>query len=154
MHTRPARTVSVSVGRSPDAVYRYLADPHHLPEWAPGFATSVHKETSVQQKPARASSGHRDGAAHKERWIVETADGAFAIAFAPHNRFGVVDHRVTSDDGLDAINPMRVIANSDGAEVLFTLFQPAGATDDEFQRDLAVVESDLQTLKRVLEGRG
>jgi len=133
MTTRPARTVSVSVDRPPDAVYKYLVDPHHLPEWAPGFATAVHRE------PAG--------------WMVETNDGRFGIAFAPHNRFGVVDHRVTSDDGLDAMNPMRVIANGSGSEVLFTLFHPAGTDDAAFERDLAVVESDLVRLKQVLENR-
>lgn len=132
MNSRPARTVSVSVDRDPYAAYEYISDPRHLPDWAPGFAKSVHQEG--------------DG------WVVETADGTVGIAFVPENRLGVVDHRVTGDDGLDGLNPMRVIANGDGSEVLFTLFQPSGTPDDQFQRDLSLVESDLQTLKRVLEG--
>ncbi|QTE28270.1 SRPBCC family protein [Pengzhenrongella sicca] len=131
MTTRPARTVSVSIDRAPDAVYRYLVDPHHLPTWAPGFATAVHRE------PAG--------------WVAETAGGRFQVAFAPHNRFGVVDHRVTSDDGVDDTNPMRVIANGTGSEVLFTLFHPVGADDAAFEATLAVVASDLRTLKGVLE---
>lgn len=133
MNTRPAATVSASVDRPPDVVYRYLMDPHHLPEWAPGFATAVHRES--------------------EGWIVETAAGRFGISFAARNRWGVLDHRVTSDDGLDAVNPMRVIPNGDGCEVLFTLFRAADSGDAQFARDLAVVESDLQTLKHVLESR-
>lgn len=127
----PARTVSVSVDHPPDAVYRYLADPHHLPEWAPGFAASVHRDA--------------------KGWVVETAAGRFGIKFAPHNRLGVVDHRVTSADGLDAVNPMRVIANGSGSEVLFTLFRPEGTDDARFEHDVALVESDLETLKRVLD---
>jgi len=46
---------------------------------------------------------------------------------------------------------MRVIANGDGAEVLFTLFQSPGVADDQFRRDVELVESDLQTLKGLLE---
>jgi hypothetical protein len=129
-----ARTVSVSVLRDPDAVHEYLSDPRNLPDWAPGFAKSVREEGGG--------------------WVVETADGTVRIAFVPDNRLGVVDHRVTGEGGLDVLNPMRVIANGDGAEVLFTLFQPAGMADARFQRDLGLVESDLQTLKRVLEGGG
>lgn len=131
MTPRPASTVSVSVRRDPRVVYEYVSDPRNLPEWAPGFARSVREED--------------DG------WIVETADGPARIAFAPDNTLGVVDHRVIGDGELDVLNPMRVIANGNGAEVLFTLFQLEGATDDQFQRDLGLVTSDLQTLKRLLE---
>lgn len=133
MTSRPARTVSISVDRSPDVVYTYLADPRHLPDWAPGFARSVHEQA--------------DG------WVVETAAGPMRIEFAPANSLGVVDHRVTSDDGLDSVNPMRVIGNGDGSEVLFTLFWPAGIAAEKFQHDLDLVEADLEALKRVLEGR-
>ena len=133
MTSRPARTVSISVDRAPDVVYTYLTDPRHLPGWAPGFARSVHEQG--------------DG------WVVETTAGPMRIEFAPANGFGVVDHRVTSDDGLDSVNPMRVIGNGDGSEVLFTPFWPAGIAVEEFQRDLDRVEADLRALKRVLEGR-
>lgn len=132
MPTMPARTVSVSIDRDPGAVYRYICDPRNLPEWAPVFAKAVRKD--------------QDG------WVVETADGLVRIAFASDNTLGVVDHRVSNDSGLDVVNPMRIIANADGAEVLFTLFHPPGVVDDEFRRDLGLVEADLQTLRRVLEG--
>lgn len=85
--------------------------------------------------------------------MVETADGPVRIAFAPKNGFGVLDHRIMGDDGLDVLSPMRVIVN-DGSEVLFTLFHREGMTDDEFSRDLALVESDLLTLRRLLEDDG
>jgi hypothetical protein len=127
----PARTVSVSVDRRPDAVYAYISNPWNLPHWAPGFATSVRQEPTG--------------------WVVETTTGRVGVAFVPSNRLGVVDHRVTDDQGLDVLNPMRVIGNGEGSEVLFTLFHPAGETDDDFQRDLGLVQSDLLTLKRLLE---
>ena len=133
MTLRPTRTVSVSIGRDPRAVYAYVADPRNLPHWAPGFARSVRQEG--------------DG------WIVETADGPVRFAFVPDNPLGVVDHRVTGAGGLDVLNPVRVIPNGDGAEVLFTLFQREGMTDDQFRRDLGLVTADLQTLKRRLEDR-
>ena len=134
MPLRPGRTVSVSVDRAPGVVYAYASDPRNLPAWAPGFAKSVRD----------------DG----DDWVVETADGPVRIAFAPENGFGVLDHRITGDDGLDVLSPMRVIANDDGSEVLFTLFHREGMTDDEFSRDLALVESDLLTLRRLLEDDG
>ena len=49
-------------------------------------------------------------------------------------------------------NPMRVVANGDGAELVFTLFQRDGMSDDEMARDAAMVSRDLATLKALLEG--
>ncbi len=52
-----------------------------------------------------------------------------------------------------SVPPMRVIAHGDGAEVLLTLFRLPGWTDEQFDRDAALVMADLQTLKRLLESK-
>jgi len=127
----PARTVSVSIARTPEAVYAYARDVRNLPHWAPGFAKAVHQ----------GESG----------WEVETADGPVGFEFVPPNDLGVLDHRVLGGDAPAVWNHMRVIGNGDGAEVLFTLFQPIGMTEEEFAKDLGLVESDLQTLQRLLQ---
>jgi hypothetical protein len=46
---------------------------------------------------------------------------------------------------------MRVIANGEGSEVLFTLFRTAGMSDAQFAADAQWVERDLAELKRFLE---
>lgn len=130
----PTRTVSVSIARPMAEVYAFVIDPENIPRWAPAFARSV----------------HRVG----DEWIVDTADGPVRVAFAPRNPFGVADHVVTAETGAATFNPMRVITNGDGAEVLFTLIQAAGTDDGAFAADAALVESDLQALKRVLEDGG
>src|SRR3954468_3612094 len=131
MPTRPAHTLSVSIERDPAAVYRFVHDPGNLPLWARGLARSAwHEETG---------------------WRVETAGGPVGVEFAPENPFGVVDHTVTADDPPPVVVPMRVVPNADGAEVLFTLFEPDGMTPEELQRDLGLVDSDLHTLKRLME---
>ena len=38
------RHISVHIERSPDEVYAYVADPRHLPEWAPGLCTAVEED--------------------------------------------------------------------------------------------------------------
>ena len=40
---------------------------------------------------------------------------------------------------------------SDGAELIFTLFQREGMSDDEMARDAAMVIRDLKALKALLE---
>lgn len=72
------------------------------------------------------------------------------VAFAEPNPYGVADHRITGK-GFDVEVSMRVVLNADGSEVVFTVLRAPGATDDDFARDLALVEQDLQTLRDLLE---
>lgn len=42
----------------------------------------------------------------------------------------------------------------EGSEVLFTLFQLPGMSDEQFAKDAAMVEADLRMLKTVMELNG
>lgn len=130
MAVLPARTISVSIDRDPDTVYAFVSDPRNLPHWARNFARSV----------------RQDG----DGWTVETADGPVRVAFADANELGVTDHLVTGADGAAVLIPMRVLANGDGAEVIFTLFRANGTSQAEFERDEALVTADLQALQELL----
>ena len=46
---------------------------------------------------------------------------------------------------------MRVIPNNSGSEVIFTLFQLPDISDEKISEDAGLVESDLMSLKNVLE---
>lgn len=127
-----SRTVSVSIKCPPSDVYGFAADPRNLPQWATGLCRSI--------RP----SG--------ESWLVESPLGEVSFRFVPQNPFGVLDHVVTFSDGREVLNPMRVVPNGDGSEILFTLFQSAEMSDLQFVEDCATVEQDLRTLKRILEG--
>ena len=69
--------------------------------------------------------------------------GTHSIAFTPRNGFGVLDHQVTLENGAKIEVPMRVIANGEGGEVLFTLFRQPDMTSETFAGDAAWVERDL-----------
>jgi hypothetical protein len=129
-----SRTLNVSIACAPQQVADFVADPRNLPRWASAFCKSV--------RP--------DG----DNWIVETPNGPIGLRFVPHNDFGVLDHYVTPVPGTEIYVPMRVVANGDGSEVLFTLFRLPGMTDQDFARDAGMVENDLAALKRVLETQG
>lgn len=129
-----SRTLSISIDRPPRDVYDFVSNPENLPKWAPGFCRSVRK-----------SAGE---------WIVETADGPMTIAFVARNELGVLDHAVTVVPGVTFENPMRVIRNASGSELIFTLFQTPDVSDEKFRADAGLVERDLRTLKDLLEARG
>jgi hypothetical protein len=84
-------------------------------------------------------------------WILDTADGPLGFRFVADNDFGVLDHIVTLAPGVDILNPMRVVANGEGSEVSFTLFELPGMTAKKLAEDATLVERDLRALKRVLE---
>ena len=71
--------------------------------------------------------------------------------FVPENPYGVLDHDVTLESGVTVHNPMRVVENESGSELIFTLFRQPDMSDEKFAEDRVAVEKDLQTLKEVLE---
>jgi hypothetical protein len=46
---------------------------------------------------------------------------------------------------------MRVLANEEGSEVVFTLYRRPGVDDAEYDADAATVGADLGRLKELLE---
>lgn len=120
------------IGCPPGHVYGFVSDPHNLPRWS--FFRSV----------------TRSG----DQWVVDTPDGPVVLRFAEANQLGVLDHWVTLGSGVEIYVPMRVISNGEGSEVLFTLFQAPGMSDEEFEEDAQQVERDLATLKAALDEAG
>jgi hypothetical protein len=128
-----SRHISTPIERSVGEVYDFASDPANLPTWAPGLVHSVELV---------------DG-----QWIAESPMGRVAVVFAPRNEYGVVDHDVTLPSGETVYNPMRVLADGAGCEVVFTLRRRSDMSDEDFARDADAVSADLATLKRVLEAR-
>ncbi|ADQ85405.1 conserved hypothetical protein [Methylovorus sp. MP688] len=63
----------------------------------------------------------------------------------------MLDHWVYPDDDNEIYIPMRVIANGNAAELMFTLFRQPGISDEQFAEDEAWVLRDLANLKSLLE---
>ena len=84
-------------------------------------------------------------------WIAEAPFGRVRLRFSPSNGLGVMDHDVELESGVVVHNPMRVVPNGDGGELIFTLIRQANMTDLEFQNDCVAVQADLHALKVILE---
>jgi hypothetical protein len=127
----PSRTLSLSIDAPLQKAYEYISDAANLPKWAPGFFLSM-----------RLADG---------KWIAETTIGPIGFRFADRNPFGVLDHYVTVESGPVTANPMRLIPNGTGCELLFTLFRTPEMSETQFAEDAETVLKDLRNLKTILE---
>jgi hypothetical protein len=129
---KESRHLGVHIERSATDVYAYASDPANLPAWAHGLGGSV----------------ERIGG----EWIADSSLlGRVTVTFTPRNDLGVLDHHVTLPSGETVHNPVRVIADGTGSEVVFTLRRQPGTTDADFERDADMVTADLARLKELLE---
>ena len=125
------KTISISINQPADKVYEYTSNPENFPIWVE-FIKSMTKES-------------------ENLWLAETDLGNIKIQFVPKNEFGIIDHLVTLPDSSTVNNPMRVIENGKGSELVFTLFWMPNRTDEEFKQDAKLVENDLTKIKTILE---
>lgn len=125
--------LTVRIARPAPDVYRYVAEPAHLPAWAHGLGDTIEQT---------------DG-----EWVARSGLlGRVTVTFTPENDLGVLDHYVTLPTGQTVHNPIRVIPyDADTCELVFTLRRQPAMTDTEFDRDAETVAADLARLKDLLE---
>jgi hypothetical protein len=126
-----SRHVSTHIDRSAGAVYAYAGDPANLPSWAAGLSGSIKQV---------------DG-----EWVADSPLGRITVEFVVANDLGVLDHRVTVPSGETFYNPMRVLEDGSGSEVVFTVRRQPAMSDADFERDVRAVTTDLDTLRQLLE---
>ena len=129
-----SRHLGICIDRPARVVYEFAADPVNLPQWAAGLAGSTVEPEG-------------------DHWATESPMGRVELTFAPRNDLGVLDHDVRLPSGEVVSNPLRVIPDGDGCEVVFTLRKRPGMTEQELAADAEAVERDLATLKSVVEHR-
>ena len=131
MTTYSSRHITETIERAPSDVYAFVSDPRTLPAWASGLSTTIEQV---------------DG-----EWVAESDLGRVTVVFAADNPYGVLDHVVTLPDGTAVTNPLRVVPNGDGSDVVFSLFRSPDGDLDSFESDAAAVVRDLARLKVLLE---
>ena len=129
--TFPAVHLSVTIERPPSEVYAFVARPENLPRWAEGLSGAIQNV--------------------RGEWVADSPMGKVKVRFVERNALGVLDHDVVLESGARFHNPMRVVANGGGSELVFTLFRRPAESDEEFAADVLAIERDLAALKRLLE---
>jgi hypothetical protein len=107
-------------------------DPANLSIWAAGLAES----------PLRQIDG---------KWVADSPLGRVAVAFVRPNDLGVADHDVTLPSGETVTNPMRIFANGDGCDVVFSVRRLAAMSEADFASDVDAVARDLASLRSLME---
>ena len=126
----PARHISRFIERKPAEVCAFLADHRNLPKWAAGLSAGVSVENGVV--------------------VSDSPMGRVRVRFAAGAEHGIFDHDVTLADETTFHNPLRVLKNDEGSEVVFTLYRRAGVSDEAYERDAATIATDLERLAAAL----
>jgi hypothetical protein len=129
--TLEAQHISISINRPFDDVNDFLSLPTNFEKWAAGLGKGFQQVNG--------------------EWVFEAGDSIAKIRFTAKNEFGVADHYVYPQPGIEIYVPMRVVPNENGSEVIFTLFRRPEMTDQQLVDDSAAVRRDLEKLKAVLE---
>src|SRR5262245_60628778 len=120
---KESRHLSVTINRSADEAYDFLAQPLNFGVWASGLGAL-----------------ERDGG----QWTAQTPEGTTQVRFSDRNELGVLDHWVTTPGGEQIYLPLRVVANGPGCDLIFILFRRPGMDDQRFNADAQWVMKDLQ----------
>lgn len=128
--TYQVKNIHVSINKPAKEVYQYVANPENFPKWV-AFIKSIKKEGNF--------------------WVGDSDLGNIKIKWAPENEWGILDHYVTLPNGETVFNPMRIISNDKGSELIFTLFWMPGRSEKEFSEDAQAVAADLNKLKEIME---
>ncbi|WP_354644369.1 hypothetical protein [Kitasatospora camelliae] len=131
------RSVTKTVGTDRPAaeVFAFLADPANWPRRAVVNVLSI----EPTEDPAW--------------WAMSTPAGPARLRLHPDAALGVLDHDYRDDTASWRV-PARVVPNGDGAEFMITFLRPPMLTDAEFDRQTALVDTELAALKSVLEATG
>ena len=124
-------TVTTVVSAAQPAVFDYMAEIEHLPEWATEFAREM----------------RRDGDDYK----VVNGLGEFYFEIRADRESGVIDMFAGPTKDQMAIFPTRAVALPDGRTAYsFTMFQGPGMSDELFDAQHASLRRELANLERAL----
>lgn len=129
--TYEALHISQPVARPAAEVAVFAGDPRNLPRWAAGLSSGIRE----------------DGG----RWVSDSPMGTVEVHFTGPVEHGILDHDVVLPDATVVHNPLRVLRNGDGSEVVFTLYRLPDVEDADFEQDASTVRGDLARLREILE---
>ncbi|MGW7528336.1 SRPBCC family protein [Streptomyces sp. NPDC054783] len=132
MSVQASITKTVSIDCPYEQVYAFLADPANWPTWAVVNVRSIEPTDDP------------------DWWRMSTPLGPARLRLRANAEFGILDHDYVDDTASWCV-PARVVPNGDGAEFMITFHRPPAFTDSFFKEQTDLVDTELATLKKVLE---
>lgn len=126
------QTISITVSASRDDVFAFIADVHHLTQWAGRLCQRMWKE-----------------GAH---WKVLTPSGERFVAIHAEACTGVVDLFLGEQPDEMTLFPLRVLTVPHGAALTLTLFQPFGLPNEIYDQQYRTFLSEMRGLLRRFGG--
>lgn len=126
-----AETHSITIGRKPEEVFDFLAD---INNWTQ-FSLFAKKVEYLGD----------------ERWLVHSPQGEVVVTTMFDRQRGLLDHYAEPSPGMKILFPYRVVPNEDQSELMFTLFQPPGLSDEHFVEQRKWVFEDFKRIKNIIE---
>jgi len=124
-------TVTTVLQAPQQAVFEYMVDIEHLPQWATEFARELRREG--------------------DDFKVVNGLGEFFFAITADRASGVIDMFAGPTKDQMAIFPTRAVALADGRTAYsFTMFQGPDMPDDLFDAQHASLRREFENIERVL----
>ncbi|MFF2194580.1 hypothetical protein [Streptomyces sp. NPDC058157] len=135
-HRATARSVTKTVGidRPVAEVFDFLRDPANWPAWAVVNVQAIEPTDDP------------------DWWLMATPHGPARLRIRADAASGLLDHDYVEEQASWQV-PARVVANGTGTEFMITFFQPPTFTDAYFDEQTALVDTELTTLKGILESK-
>ena len=126
-------TLAVTIKRSPQEVYDFIADLSNWPKFSE-FAANFER-------------------VHDSEYIAHTSQGDVRVIAHFDSQKLILDTDCILPSGESQLIPYRVVPNKIGAELMMTNFRAASSTRQEYDEQLRWMEVELKQIKRILERR-
>ena len=126
-------TVNQFINIDAQTAYDFIKDLSNLSQWATSFVSDVSIENGVAS--------------------LKQDDGELKLQFVQQNIFGVLDHVITLPSGAQIYQPMRVLPNAGGSEVILTLLESIDLKGEKLKKEAELMQNDLENLKALLEAK-
>ncbi|WP_369394266.1 SRPBCC family protein [Streptomyces sp. CG1] len=132
MSIKNSVTKTIGIDCPREQVFAFLADPANWPKWAVVNVQSIEPTDDP------------------DWWRMSSPLGPARLGMRANAEFGILDHDFVDDTASWRV-PARVVPNGDGAEFMITFHQPPSLGDAEFKEQIDLVDTELATLKKILE---
>lgn len=124
--------VTVSIKQEPEKVWEFVADLNNWKQFS-GFGPDIEQVGDNE-------------------WVAHTSWGDVKVVPKFDRQKLLLDHNYIFPSGEERFMPSRVSASGEGSVLIMTNRQTTGIPDYEYEQQLKLMENELSSIKKILEG--